>query len=311
MLFFMLSRLLRALITVVLIVTLAFVILRMTGDPSIIILGPEAPPAAYEAFRRNWGLDQPLIVQYFKYFGAILQGDLGQSMRDGRAAIDIVMDRVPLTLALTLPALAMNLALGLGAGIVAALNRNSWIDRAIMTVSVIGFTVPSFVMGLVLALIFAVKLRLLPSGGSETWAHAVLPVVTMGMIGAAVIARFTRSAMLEVLSQPYIRTASGKGLSWPAVVLRHALPNAAIPTLTIIGFMVGSLVAGAVVVESIFSWPGVGRLLVQAVASRDLAVVQTILLLIGFTMVAANLIVDLAYGWVDPRLRNARSLPVK
>lgn len=311
MLFFIVSRIARALITVVLIVTLAFVILRMTGDPSIIILGPEAPPQAYEAFRRNWGLDQPLIVQYFKYFGAILQGDLGRSMRDGQNALDVVMNRVPLTLALTLPALVMNLILGLGAGIFAALNRNSWIDQAIMTVSVIGFTVPSFVMGLVLALVFAVKLRVLPSGGSETWAHAVLPVVTLGMIGAAVIARFTRSAMLEVLGQPYIRAASGKGLSWPAVIVRHALPNAAIPTLTIIGFMVGSLVAGAVVVESIFSWPGVGRLLVQAVASRDLAVVQTILLLIGFTMVAANLIVDLAYGWVDPRLRATRSLPVR
>jgi peptide/nickel transport system permease protein len=311
MIFFALSRIIRSLITIVLIVTLAFVILRMTGDPSIIILGPEAPPQAYEAFRRNWGLDQPLIVQYFKYFWAILQGDLGRSMRDGSSALDVVMSRVPLTLSLTLPALAMNLILGLSAGIFAALNRNTWIDRAIMAVSVIGFTVPSFVMGLVLALVFAVKLKVLPSGGSETWAHAVLPVVTLGIIGAAVIARFTRSAMLEVLGQPYIRTASGKGLSWPAVVLLHALPNAAIPTLTIIGFMVGSLVAGAIVVESIFSWPGVGRLLVQAVASRDLAVVQTILLLIGFTMVAANLIVDLAYGWVDPRLRAARSLPTK
>lgn len=311
MLSYTLSRIFRALVTVVLIVTLAFLILRMTGDPSIIILGPDAPEEAYQAFRRNWGLDQPLFVQYIKYFGAILEGDLGRSMRDGRNALEVVMERVPLTLVLTLPALAFNLILGLGAGIVASLNRNTWIDRAIMTLSVIGFTVPSFVMGLVLALFFAVKWNLLPSGGSETWAHSVLPVVTLGMIGAAVIARFTRSAMLEVLGQPYIRTASAKGLSWPAVVINHALPNAAIPTLTIVGFMVGSLVAGAVVVESIFSWPGVGRLLVGAVANRDLAVVQTILLLIGFTMVAANLIVDLAYGWVDPRLRATRSLPAK
>lgn len=311
MLYYVSSRILRALVTIVLIVTLAFLILRMTGDPSIIILGPDAPVEAYEAFRRNWGLDQPLIIQYFKYFGAILEGDLGRSMRDGRSALEVVMERVPLTLILTLPALAFNLILGLSAGIFAALNRNTWIDRAIMTVSVIGFTVPSFVMGLVLALFFAVRWKMLPSGGSDTWAHAILPVVTMGMIGAAVIARFTRSAMLEVLGQPYIRTASAKGLSWPAVVIKHALPNAAIPTLTIIGFMVGSLVAGAVVVESIFSWPGVGRLLVGAVANRDLAVVQTILLFIGFTMVAANLIVDLAYGWVDPRLRATRSLPAK
>ncbi|WP_306004898.1 ABC transporter permease [Aquicoccus porphyridii] len=303
MLLYTLSRLARALVTVVLIVTLAFIILRMTGDPSIIILGPDAPEQAYEAFRRNWGLDQPLIVQYFKYFGAIAEGDLGRSMRDGRPALDVVMDRVPMTLALTLPALVFNLILGLGAGVIAALNRNTWIDRAIMTVSVVGFTVPSFVMGLVLAMVFAVQLKWLPSGGSGSWAHAILPVISMGMIGAAVIARFTRSAMLEVLGQPYIRTASAKGLSWGAVVLRHALPNAAIPVLTIIGFMVGSLVAGAVVIESIFSWPGLGRLLVGAVANRDLAVVQTILILIGFTMVFANLMVDLAYGWVDPRLR--------
>lgn len=210
---------------------------------------------------------------------------------------------MPLTLALTLPAFAFNLILGMGAGILAALNRNSWIDRAIMTVSVIGFTVPSFVMGLVLALVFAVKLKVLPSGGTGTWQHTILPIVTMGMIGAAVIARFTRSAMLEVLGQPYIRAASAKGLAWTGVIVRHALPNAAIPTLTIIGFMLGSLVAGAVVVESIFSWPGVGRLLVRAVANRDLAVVQTILILIGFTMVFANLMVDLTYGWIDPRLR--------
>ncbi|MFO7855148.1 MAG: ABC transporter permease [Paracoccaceae bacterium] len=303
MLAYALSRITRALVTIVLIVTAAFVVLRLTGDPATIILGPDAPPQAYEAFRRNWGLDEPLWVQYLAYFGAVMEGDLGRSMRDGRAALDIVRDRVPMTLALTLPALAFNLVIGLTAGVAAALNRNSWIDRAIMAVSVLGFTVPSFVMGLTLALIFAVKLRWLPSGGSETWAHAVLPVISMGLIGAAVIARFTRSAMLEVLGQPYIRTASAKGLTWREVVLFHALPNAAIPTLTIIGFMVGSLVAGAVVIESVFSWPGVGRLLVNAVANRDLAVVQTILLFVGFAMVLANLIVDLAYGWIDPRLR--------
>lgn len=303
MLLYVLSRLGRALITVVLIVTLAFIILRLTGDPAIIILGPDAPQEAYAAFRRNWGLDQPLIVQYFSYFAAILKGDLGQSMRDGRAALIVVMERVPLTLALTVPALFFNLIIGIAAGVFAALNRNSWIDRMFMTTSVMGFTVPSFVMGLVLAFIFAVKLKLLPSGGSDTWLHAILPVVTLGLIGAAVIARFTRSAMLEVLGQPYIRTASAKGLNWHDVVIKHALPNAAIPTLTIIGFMMGSLVAGAIVVESIFSWPGVGRLLVGSVANRDLAVVQVILILIGFTMVFANLMVDLAYGVIDPRLR--------
>lgn len=301
-----LSRIGRALVTVILIVSAAFVILRLSGDPAIIILGPEAPPEAFEAFRRNWGLDQPIWIQYLKYFLAVLQGDLGNSMRDGRSALQVVGERIPLTLAITIPALLLKVAIGLPAGIYAALHRNSWVDRAIMTASVLGFTVPSFVLGLVLALIFAVKLGWLPSGGSDTWAHAVLPVVTMGLIGAAVIARFTRSAMLEVLGQPYIRTASAKGLLWSEVVRNHALPNAAIPTLTIVGFMVGSLVAGAVVVESVFSWPGVGRLLVNAVANRDLAVVQVILLLVGLTMVFANLTVDILYGWVDPRLRTRR-----
>lgn len=306
MLRYALSRLLRALITVTIIVSVTFVILRLSGDPAITILGPEAPPQAIEAFRRSWGLDQPIFVQYASYFRAILTGDLGNSMREGRPALEMVLERVPMTLAITVPALMLNLMIGLTAGILAALSRNTVFDRLIMTVSVLGFTVPSFVMGLTLALIFAVWLRWLPSGGSGTWQHAVLPVLTLGLIGAAVIARFTRSAMLEVLGQPYIRAASAKGLAWRRVVTGHALANAAIPTLTIIGFMVGSLVAGAVVVESVFSWPGVGRLLVNAVANRDLAVVQVIVLLIGVTMVSANLAVDLAYGWVDPRVRTKR-----
>jgi len=303
MLRFFLLRLFRAAVTLTLIVSLAFVVLRMSGDPAITILGPEAPPQAVAAFRQAWGLDQPIWVQYLSYFRAVLGGDLGNSMRDGRTAFEVVLERVPLTLAITVPALLINILIGVPAGILAALHRNTIFDRLIMTVSVIGFTVPSFVMGLTLALVFAVSLGWLPSGGYGTAAHAVLPIVTLGLIGAAVIARFTRSAMLEVLGQPYIRTASAKGLTWRQVVSSHALPNAAIPTMTIIGFMVGSLVAGAVVVESVFSWPGVGRLLVQAVANRDLAVVQVILLLVGFTMVAANLAVDLLYGLVDPRMR--------
>jgi peptide/nickel transport system permease protein len=184
------------------------------------------------------------------------------------------------------------------------LHRNSLADRVVMVVAVAGFTVPSFVLGLLLVLVFAVQLGWLPSGGQEGWHHAILPVLTLGLGGAAVLARFTRSAMLEVLGQPYIRTASAKGVPWRAVVTGHALPNAAIPTVTIIGFMVGSLIAGAVVVESVFSWPGVGRLLVVAVGNRDLAVVQCILLLVAVTMVFANLVVDLLYGLLDPRLRS-------
>lgn len=305
MLRFAALRLGRALITVVLVVTFAFVVLRLSGDPALIILGPETPPEAIAAFRKSWGLDDPLWEQYFRYFIAIAQGELGRSMRDGRAAIDLVSERIPATLALTLPALALKLGIGIPAGIFAALHRGSLADRAIMLMSVAGFTVPSFVLGLVLVLVFAVQLGWLPSGGQDSWRHAILPVLTLGIGGAAVLARFTRSAMLEVLGQPYIPTASAKGVPWRHVVMGHALPNAAIPTVTIIGFMVGSLIAGAVVVESVFSWPGVGRLLVVAVANRDLAVVQCILLLVAATMVAANLTVDFLYGFLDPRLRHA------
>jgi peptide/nickel transport system permease protein len=305
MLRFIASRLARAGLTIAMVVTFAFVVLRLSGDPAQIIMGADAPPEAVDAFRTAWGLDEPIWVQYFSYFWAILQGDLGRSMRDGRDAIVLVTERIPATLALTLPALAIKIFLGIPAGIYAALHRNSLADRVVMIIAVAGFTVPSFVLGLLLVLVFAVQLGWLPSGGQESWRHGILPVITLGLGGAAVLARFTRSAMLEVLGQPYIRTASAKGVPWRAVVTGHALPNAAIPTVTIIGFMVGTLIAGAVVVESVFSWPGVGRLLVVAVANRDLAVVQCILLLVAITMVCAILIVDLLYGLLDPRLRAA------
>jgi peptide/nickel transport system permease protein len=302
---FLAARLARAAVTIILVVTFAFVVLRLSGDPAMLIMSVDAPPEAVAAFRQAWGLDDPLWVQYLRYFGAILRGDLGQSMRDGRDAIVLVAERIPATLALTLPALVLKLGIGIPAGIHAALNRNSTGDRVVMIAAVAGFTVPSFVLGLLLVLLFSVTLGWLPSGGQESWRHAILPIVTLGLGGAAVLARFTRSAMLEVLGQPYIRTASAKGVPWRAVVRGHALPNAAIPTVTIIGFMVGSLIAGAVVVESVFSWPGVGRLLVVAVGNRDLAVVQCILLLVAATMVTANLVVDLLYGALDPRLRSA------
>ena len=305
MLRFLLIRLCRAVLTVALVVTFAFVVLRMSGDPALIIMSVDAPPEAIAAFRKAWGLDDPIWLQYLRYFSAIGQGELGQSMRDGRPAMQLVLERIPATLALTLPALALKLGIGIPAGIYAALHRDSLMDRIVMVTAVAGFTVPSFVLGLVLVLVFSVQLGWLPSGGQESWRHAILPVLTLGIGGAAVLARFTRSAMLEVLGQSYIRTASAKGVPWPRVVRGHALPNAAVPTVTVVGFMVGSLIAGAVVVESVFSWPGVGRLLVVAVANRDLAVVQCILLLVAMTMVGANLIVDLLYGLLDPRLRSS------
>lgn len=305
MLMFATSRLLRAGLTILFVMTFAFVVLRLSGDPALLIMSVDAPPEAIAAFRKAWGLDRSLWEQYFSYIGHATTGDFGKSMRDGRPAIDLVMERVPATLVLTLPALALKIGIGIPAGIYAALHRNTLADRLTMALSVAGFTMPSFVLALVLVLIFAVTLGWLPASGADSPAHAILPIVTLGTAGAAIMARFTRSAMLEVLGQPYIRAASAKGVSWHRVVSRHALPNAAIPTVTIIGFMIGSLVAGAVVVETVFAWPGVGRLLVSAVANRDLSVVQAILMVIAAWMVSANLAVDLAYGWLDPRVRGA------
>lgn len=303
MIAFAASRVLRAALTILFVMTFAFIVLRLSGDPALLIMSVDAPPEAIAAFRQAWGLDRPVWDQYVSYIANAAAGDFGKSMRDGRPAIDLVMERVPATLAITMPALALKIGIGIPAGVYAALHRNSLADRLTMAASVAGFTMPSFVLALLLVLVFAVQLGWLPASGSGSVAYAILPIVTLGTGGAAIMARFTRSAMLEVLGQPYIRAASAKGVSWHRVVSNHALPNAAIPTVTIVGFMIGSLVAGAVVVESVFAWPGVGRLLVSAVANRDLAVVQSILMVIAAWMVMANLAVDLAYGWLDPRVR--------
>lgn len=303
---FIAVRLARALLTIGVVVTFAFVVLRASGDPARALLSPETPAEAVQAFRKAWGLDAPLWVQYARYLFAVVHGDLGQSMRDGRSAIAVVAERIPVTLMLTAPALILNLLIGIPAGIYAALKRDSIADRLVMMVAVVGFTVPSFVLGLVLVLAFAVELPWFPSGGAGGCQHLVLPVITLGLGGAAVLARFSRSAMLEVLGQPYIRAASAKGVPWPRVVTGHALPNAAIAVLTIVGFMVGNLIAGTVLVESVFSWPGIGSLLVVSVASRDLAVVQCIMLVVAAAMITTNVTIDLLYGMLDPRLRDLR-----
>ncbi len=297
-------RLLRAFVTILAVLTFAFIVLRMSGDPAQVMLGPDVPEESLRAFRAAWGLDQPLWVQYLAYMKSIFTGDFGVSMRDKASAIQLVVERIPATLQLTIPALLLKLVIGIPAGVYAALHRQSVIDRGVIFGAILGFTIPSFVMGLLLVLIFSITLGLLPSGGQDTWQHGILPTLTMSIGGIGILARFSRSAMIEVMSQPFIRTASAKGLKWNDVVWTHALPNAAVPIVTIVGFMVGSLIAGAVVVESIFSWPGIGRLLVVSVTNRDLAVVQCILLVIAAAMVISNLVVDLLYGWLDPRLRS-------
>ena len=304
---FILAKLTRAALTILLVMSFAFIVLRLSGDPAQILLGPDAPQDAVDAFRARWGLNDPLWSQYLAYLQQLARLDFGVSMRDHAPAIDLVLARIPATLALTLPALALKPCIGIPAGVYAALHHGSVADRGVIMASIFGFTIPSFVLGLVLVMIFAVQLDWLPAGGQDGWRYAILPIATLSIGGIGILARFSRSAMIEVLGQPYVRTAMAKGLPWRDVVWKHALPNAAVPIVTLIGFMIGALIAGAVVVESIFSWPGIGRLIVVSVANRDLAVVQCLLLVIAASMVAANLLVDLAYGLLDPRLRHSRA----
>jgi peptide/nickel transport system permease protein len=279
----------------------------MSGDAVLQIYGADVSTEVLEALREKWGLDKPIWQQYLIYIGNIFQGDLGKSYLDGRDAVEVVMERVPKTLSLMWITAIVTFLIGIPAGIYSALHHNTAIDRSTMTLAVMGLSIPNFFLGVLLILLFSVTWRLLPSAGSETWQHYIMPVITMATAEASVFARFMRSSMLEVLSQPYIRTAMAKGVPWQKVVRGHALPNAAIPTVTVAGFFVGSLIVGGVITENVFAWPGVGRLLVDSVANRDLAVVQVAILLIAVSMVSANLIVDLSYGWLDPRVRDLQA----
>jgi peptide/nickel transport system permease protein len=304
---YLLQKIFRALLTICIIVTFVFVALRMSGDAALQIYGADVDEAVLQALRESWGLDKPIWQQYLIYIGNIFQGDLGKSYLDGRDAIEVVMERVPKTLSLMWITAIVTFLIGIPAGIYSALHHNTAMDRFTMTLAVMGLSIPNFFLGVLLILLFSVTWRLLPSAGSETWQHYIMPVITMATAEAAVFARFMRSSMLEVLSQPYIRTAIAKGVPWRKVVRGHALPNAAIPTVTVAGFFVGSLIVGGVITENVFAWPGVGRLLVDSVANRDLAVVQVAILLIAVSMVSANLIVDLSYGWLDPRVRDLQA----
>ncbi len=293
----------RAMITVVLLVTFVFVILRLSGDPAVQMLGLEVDPEALEAFRRRWGLDQPIWQQFLSFFWNLLHGDFGQSFIGGRDALGVVIERLPKTLWLMGLTTIFTFGLGIPAGIYASLHRNTFADRAIMGLTVASFSLPNFVVGIILIMIFGVTFRLLPTSGSDTVLHYIMPIVTMASADAAIFARFSRSAMLEVLYAPYMRTALAKGLKWSEAVRRHALPNASIPIVTIGGIYVGRQIAAATITENVFAWPGIGKLLVVSVQNRDLAVVQCIVIMVGVTMVVANLLVDIAYGYLDPRTR--------
>lgn len=296
----------RGLLTIWIVVTFTFVALNLSGDPIEMLVGDQATPEVIEHYRQKYGLDRPLWQQYLAYLGNVAQGDFGLSLSDHRPAVSLIADALPHTLRLGLIAFALGLTLGVGAGIVAALNRNRPVDRLVMSFAVLGFSLPNFFLGILLILLFSLHWRLLPSSGDATAWHLILPAVTLGTHFAGTFARFTRSAMLEVLNRQYVVAARARGVPAFRRVLRHALPNAAIPIITIIGLKLGDLVAGSIIVETVFAVPGIGRLLVNAVTSRDFALVQAILIMVAVTMVLANLAVDAIYTMIDPRMRAAR-----
>lgn len=309
MLHFLRNRLLRAVATVLIAVTGVFMLLRVAGDPAAIMLPPETPPDVRAAYRTQWGLDRPLPEQYAIFLAGVLRGDLGTSFGDGRAATEIVAAALPKSLMLGASAFLLALAVGLPLGLVAALERNSRIDRLVMTIAVMGYATPVFFLGILLILLFALDLRVLPSAGSATWAHLVLPTLTLGLPLAGRLARFVRTSALEVLGKPFIRAARAKGVRRLGVLLRHAAPNAAAPVLMFLGIEIGLVLAGGAVTETIFAWPGLGWLLVQSVTVRDLPVVQAAILTATLIMVIANIAVDLAHAWIDPRLDLAGGRP--
>jgi peptide/nickel transport system permease protein len=273
------------------------------GDPALVLAGEEATEEVLARIRQEHGLDRPLPVQFLVYLGNVARGNLGISIQSRQPVATLIAQRFPFTLTLALLAILVSGALGVVAGVVAATRRNSALDVAALLGSLVGISMPIFWLGLLAILVFAVRLRWLPAGGSGSPAHLILPALVLGAASAAVIARMTRASLLEVLQQEYVRTARAKGVAERAVVLRHALRNAMIPVLTVFGLEFGYNLGGAVLTETVFSLPGVGRLIVEAIFARDYPVVQGALLVVATTFVLVNLLTDLAYALVDPRIR--------
>ncbi|WP_018236161.1 ABC transporter permease [Ensifer sp. BR816] len=300
---FVLHRGVRAILTLWIVVTVAFLATRLSGDPTYHILPPDTPEAQRQVLRQQLGLDRPVIAQYGDYLAGLARGDFGQSFLSGRPVTEMYLERLPATINLTLPALLFSVLIGLPLGTLAAVKLNSPIDRGLMAMSFIGQAVPNFVVGIVLILVFSLSLRLLPSGGTGSWAHYVMPVLTLGIASIASISRLTRSSLLDVLGQDYIRFVRAKGLPPTKVIVKHALRNAMLPVLTVIGLQIGTLIGGAVVVEVVFAWPGAGRLLVSAVMQRDFPMLQFGVLAVAATVILANALVDIGCGLIDPRIR--------
>ncbi len=300
----LLKRLLLLIPVLWLVVSLIFFLIHLVpGDPVEQMLGEGASVADIGALRHAYGLDVPLGTQYVRYWNGVLHGNLGHSIRLNMPVTQLILSRYPYTLELAIPAILLAILLSFPAGIASARSRGKWQDRWLGAVSLFGVSFPTFTLGPILILVFAIALGWLPVSGTGSWKHFVLPTVTLGTALAAILTRMVRTSMLEELGQDYIRTARAKGLSERAVVYRHALPNAMIPLLTIVGLQFGALLAGAIVTETIFSWPGLGRLTIAAISNRDYPLVQGCILAIGLTYVLVNLLTDALYAVVNPRIR--------
>jgi peptide/nickel transport system permease protein len=285
-------------------VTVVFVAIRLApGDPAQMMLGPSATAQEVAALRTRLGLDQPAPVQYARYLVQVARLDLGESLRLNQPALAAILERVPQTARLSGLAMLVAILLSFPMGIASAIRPGTVIDRLISILSLLGQSVPNFWLGIMLILVFARGLQLLPSGGADTWQHLVLPAITLALPLVGILTRLIRSGLLDVLLDDYIRTARAKGLTSHTVMVRHALLNMLIPVITVIGLQLGTLLGGAVIVESVFAWPGVGRLLVDAIGNRDYPLVQAAILVITTAFVLINLLVDVSYGYLDPRIR--------
>jgi ABC-type dipeptide/oligopeptide/nickel transport system permease component len=287
-------------------VTIVFVAVRVApGDPAAMMLGTEASEQELAALREKQGLDRPLLVQYLEYLGRAARLDLGNSLRLDTPVVQAIGERVAATSRLALAAMVLAVAISFPLGIAAALRQGTWIDRLVSVVSLFGQAAPNFWLGIMFILIFARQLRLLPSGGAETPQHLALPALTLALPLVGVLTRLVRGGMLDVLHEDYVRTARAKGLTPRVVIVRHTLVNMLIPVITVVGLQLGQLLGGTVIVETVFAWPGVGRLLVEAISNRDYPLVQAAILFITAGFIFINFLVDLSYGWLDPRVRLA------
>jgi ABC-type dipeptide/oligopeptide/nickel transport system permease component len=297
------QRLFRALIAMWLVSTVVFVVMRLSGDPVPLLLPPDAPRSEYARVARELGLDQPLPVQYAVFLRNVLRADFGRSIHFREPAWRVVMGYLPATAELGLAAFGLALLVAVPVGLLSAVKRNSPLDHTAMGVALIGQSAPTFFLGILFILLFSLKANWFPTSGRGGWEHLVLPALTLGAFAMASIARLTRSAVLEVLRQDYVRTARAKGLSELAVVVKHTLKNAALPVVTITALQFGTLLGGAVVTETVFAWPGIGRLAIQSIYNRDYPVVQCTVFLSAVAFIVINFTVELFYGLLDPRIR--------